>query len=124
MTFTGPRTSDMKRAQRVRLPQADRVDAVGAGLEVRVRALQRLGDELRLRPGAGTGEEGTEEDVDAGVDHERVVVLRRGLADRPEPLRVPVGIAEVAGGVVGVLEVAAGGAGVRSAATSSAGSIP
>ena len=34
-------------AQRVRLPQADRVHAVGAGLEVGVRAPQRFGHELR-----------------------------------------------------------------------------
>ena len=34
-----------------------------------------------------------------------------GLANRPEPLRVPIGIAETAGGVVAVLEVAADGPG-------------
>ena len=44
-------------AQRVRLPQGDRVHAVGAGLEVGVRAPQRFGNELLLGPGAGAGEE-------------------------------------------------------------------
>ena len=65
-----------------------------------------------------------EEDVDPSVDDERVALLRRGLANRREPLRVPVGIAKAPGRPVGVLEVAAGGPSVRSAATSSAGSIP
>jgi len=107
------RTADLRgeAAQRVRLPQGDREHAVDAGLEVGIRAPQRFGNELLLGPGAGTGEEGTEEDVHPGVDHEPVAVVRRGLANRPEPLRVPVGIAEAAGGVVGVLEIAAGGPG-------------
>ena len=108
------RAADLRHegAQRVGLPQDDRVHAVDAGLEVGIRAPQRLGNKLLLGPGAGTGEQGTEEDVDPGVDHELVAVLRRRLAHRPEPLRVPRGIAEAAGGVVGVLEVAAGGPGV------------
>jgi DNA-binding CsgD family transcriptional regulator len=98
-------------AQRVRLPQGDRVHAVDAGLEVGIRPSQRFGNELLLGPGAGTGEHGTEEDVHPGVDHERVAVRRRGLANRAEPLRVPVRIAEAADGVVAVLEIAAGGPG-------------
>ena len=60
---------DAEAAQRVRLPQGDRVHAVDAGLEVGIRAPQRFGNELLLGPGAGTGEEGTEEDVHPGVDH-------------------------------------------------------
>jgi hypothetical protein len=95
-------------AQSVRLPQPNRVYAVGAGLEVGIRAPQRFGNELALGPGARAGEEGTEEDVDPGVDNEPVALRRRGLAGRREPFRVPVGIAETAGGVVGVLDVAPG----------------
>jgi len=53
-------------AQRVRLPEGDRVHAVGAGLEVGVRAPEGLGEELLLGPRAGAGEEGTEEDVTPG----------------------------------------------------------
>jgi hypothetical protein len=63
-----------------------------------------------LAPGLGAGQERPEEDVDAGVDDERVAVLRRGFAHRAEPLRVLAVIAEgAAAGVIGVLEVAAGG---------------
>ena len=74
-------------AQRVRLPQGDRVHAVDAGLEVGMRAPQRFGNELLLGPGAGAGEEGTEEDVDPGVDHERVAVrpTRPGEPPRATP---------------------------------------
>ena len=96
-------------AERSRLPQADRVDAVRAGLEVGIRALQRLRDQPGLDLGIRAGEHGTEEDVDPRVDDERVVVVRRGLAHRPEPLGLPVGVME--GAVVAVLEVAAGGPG-------------
>ena len=110
MTFTGPRISVMKRRKRVRLPQGDREDAVDAGLEVSIRAPQRLGNELFLGPGTGAGEERTKKDVDPGVDHEAIAGRRRGLANRPEPLSVAAGIAQSAGGVVGVLEVATGGA--------------
>src|SRR5258708_1394121 len=60
-------------------------------------------------PGGGNGGEGTGEGGGPGVDHEPVAVRRRGLAHRPEPFRMAVGITEAAGGVVGVLEVAAGG---------------
>ena len=87
------------------------IHAVGAGLEVGVRAPHRLWDELLLGPGSGAGEERAEEDVDPRVDHEPVAVSRRGLPNRHQPLRLPVGIAEAAGGVVGVLEIAAGGSG-------------
>jgi hypothetical protein len=87
-------------AQRVLLPQDDREDAVYADVEVGIRAPHRFGNELFLRAGLGPGEERAEEDVDPGVDYERVVVLRRGLANRSKPLRMPVGIAEAAGGVV------------------------
>ena len=90
-TFTGPRTSGMKLLQRVRLPQRDRVHAVDAGLEVGGRAPQRFGDELLLGSGAGAGEHRTEEDVDAGVDHKRVAVVRRGLANRPSHSACPSG---------------------------------
>ena len=41
-TFTGPPTSAMKPRSALRLPQPDREHAVRAGLEVGVRALQRL----------------------------------------------------------------------------------
>ena len=81
-TFTGPPDLRDEAAQRVRLPERDRVHAVDAGLEVGIRAPQRFGNELLLGPGAGAGEEGTEEDVHPGVDHERVAVRRRGLANR------------------------------------------
>ena len=60
-------------------------------------------------PGPAPAKQRTEEDVDPGVDHERIAVIRSSPANRPEPLGVPVGIAKAAGGVVGVLEVAAGG---------------
>ena len=50
-----------------------------------------------------------EEDVHSGVDHKRIALRRGSLANRPEPLRVPGGITEAAGGVVAVLEVAPGG---------------
>jgi hypothetical protein len=40
------------------------------------RAPQRFGNELLLGPRAGAGEHGTEEHVDAGVDHEPIAVLR------------------------------------------------
>ena len=46
-------------AQRVDLPQGNRVHAVDAGLEVGIRTPQRFGDQLPLSPGAGTGEKGT-----------------------------------------------------------------
>ena len=85
-------------AQRIGLPQADRVHAVGAGLEVGVRASQCLGNERLLGPGAGPGEHGAEEDVDPRVDQEWVAVLRRGLAHGPEALGLPVGIAQAAAG--------------------------
>jgi hypothetical protein len=50
------------------------------GRHSRAAALQE-----RAPPGsaAGAGEERTEEDVDPGVDHQRVPVLRRGLANPP-----------------------------------------
>jgi hypothetical protein len=51
---------------------------------------------------------GTEEHVDPGVDHEPVAILRRGPANCPEPLRLPVGISEAASDVVRVLQVGAG----------------
>ena len=84
--------------QSVRLPEADRVDAIDARLDVGVRAPQRVGNESSLRAGVGTGEIRSEEGVDPGVDDERVVVVGCGLADRPKPLRVPVGIPEPPGG--------------------------
>jgi hypothetical protein len=43
-------------AQRVGLPEGDRVHAVDARLEVGMRAPQRLGNELLLGSPAGTGE--------------------------------------------------------------------
>ena len=70
---------------------------------------QTLREPDRAVDATGACEVRTEEDVDSGGDHEPVAVLRRGLAHGREPLRVPVGIAKAAGGVVGVLEVAAGG---------------
>ena len=117
-------------AQRVRLPEADRVNAIDAGLQIDAGASHRFGDELRLGFGGleidagashrfgdellltGAGKVRPEEDVNPGVDHERVAGVRRGLANRPEPFRVPVGIPQAPGGVVCVLEIAAGGPGV------------
>ena len=100
----------MKLSSALGLPQDDRVHAVDAGLEVRVRAAHGVLNELLLAPGvcAVAGEPRAEEHVHARVDDESVALLGGGLANRPEPLRLPVGIAQPAGGVVGVLEVAAG----------------
>ena len=108
MTFTGPRTSEMKRRNGSDSHKRDRVHAVGAGVEVGVRVPHRFGNELPLSHRAGSGDQGTEEDVDPGVDHEPVVVLRRGPTHRPEPLGVPVWFTKAASRVVAVLEVAAG----------------
>src|ERR671937_561623 len=46
-------------AQRLGLPQGDRVHAIDAGLEVGVGAPHRVRNELLLSSGARTGEEGT-----------------------------------------------------------------
>ena len=75
----------------------------------RATRARRPRDPARGDPGADAGEIRTEKDVDPRVDHERVALLRCGLANRPEPFRVPVEIAQAASAVVGVLEVAAGG---------------
>ena len=60
-TYDVHRAADVchEAAKRVHLPQGDREDAVDAGFEVRVRAAQRLGNELFLGPGTGAGEERT-----------------------------------------------------------------
>ena len=108
VTFTSPWTSDMNR----RSPSASH-RTIGytqstAGFEVGVCASDRLGNEPLLGP-ALIGDERAEEDIHPSVDDEWIAILRCGLADCPEPLRMLVGIAHVSGGVVRVLQVAACG---------------
>ena len=101
----GPAAFGHEGAQRVCFPQEDREHAVRARLEIGVRTPHGLGYELVLGPGAGAGEEAGEEDVDPGVDDERVAAVVRFPPDGREPLRYTFRIAEAALGVVGVLAV-------------------
>jgi hypothetical protein len=85
-------------------------------IKTRIRASQRSGTSSSWVPEPAPAKKGRTKTSTRALTHEPVAVLRCGLADRRQPVRVPVGIAEGSGGVVGVLEIAAGGPAVRSAA--------
>ena len=92
----------------VRLPEEDREYAVGAGLYVGVRPPQRFAYQFGLSLPLGSGSDSGEENVDPGVDHESIPLVRRRPANRAQPVGLFDRVAQLAGGVVGVLEVAAG----------------
>ena len=103
-----PRSVRDKALQGVRLPEEDWEYAVGAGLCVGVRPLQRFAYELGLSLRLGSGKESGDEDVDPGVDHESIPLVGRRPANRAQPVGLFGPVAQLAGGVIGVLEVAAG----------------